>query len=184
MGCEDESGDVVRGRIDRLTEGQKDCLRLVHQHQTSKMIARALGISKPTVDQRIERAVRTMKAASRYEAALILAEAESDAVYDRIIYDPPPLAAPGTGADAASSSGHEVSRRLNDSMGAVAHPLAARSPLRSSWSDDTKGSKRNDLTMMQRIGWILCSAIAIVIATFFVFAAAESMQRTLSGLIK
>ena len=48
-----------------LTEGQKACLRLVVQQQTSKEIARVLGISPFTVDQRLDAARRKLNAASR-----------------------------------------------------------------------------------------------------------------------
>ena len=54
-----------------LTEGQKACLRLVVQHHTSKEIARALGISPFTVDQRLDAARRKLNATSRIDAAKI-----------------------------------------------------------------------------------------------------------------
>lgn len=62
--------------IGRLSEGQKDCLRLVLAHMTSKEIARHLGISSHTVDQRLRFAIRTMGARTRMQAALMLSEAE------------------------------------------------------------------------------------------------------------
>jgi DNA-binding CsgD family transcriptional regulator len=55
-----------------LTEGQKACLRLVVQHHTSKEIARKLGISRYTVDQRLDAARHKLNAASRKDAAKIL----------------------------------------------------------------------------------------------------------------
>lgn len=54
-----------------LTEGQKQCLRLVHQLLTSKEIARHLGISHFTVDQRLASARRKLNAQSRKDAARI-----------------------------------------------------------------------------------------------------------------
>lgn len=62
--------------VGRLSEGQKECLRLVLIHMTSKEIARHLGISSHTVDQRIRYAIRILGARSRMQAALRLSEAE------------------------------------------------------------------------------------------------------------
>jgi DNA-binding CsgD family transcriptional regulator len=71
-----------------LTDGQKDCLRLVDDHHTSKEIARILGISPFTVDQRLDGARRKLKAASRKEAAKIFTEIEQATIYDRLVYEP------------------------------------------------------------------------------------------------
>jgi len=60
----------------RLTPGQHECLRLVAQLQSSKQIARKLGISHYTVDQRVARACRTLGASTRADAALMVAEYE------------------------------------------------------------------------------------------------------------
>jgi DNA-binding CsgD family transcriptional regulator len=62
--------------VGRLSEGQKDCLRLVLAHMTSKEIARRLGVSSHTVDQRLRYAIRTLGARTRMQAALKLSEAE------------------------------------------------------------------------------------------------------------
>ena len=62
---------------ENLSEGQRICLRMVQLQMTSKEIARELGISSHTVDQRIRFAMRTLGAGSRTEAALILASVET-----------------------------------------------------------------------------------------------------------
>lgn len=63
--------------IQRLTERQKDCLRLVAQGYTSKEIGRALELSPSTVDNHILTAVQSMSANSRGEAARSLAGLET-----------------------------------------------------------------------------------------------------------
>jgi DNA-binding CsgD family transcriptional regulator len=63
--------------IQRLTERQKDCLRLVAQGYTSKEIGRALALSPSTVDNHILTAVQSMSANSRGEAARSLAGLET-----------------------------------------------------------------------------------------------------------
>ncbi len=75
-----------------LTQGQKDCLRLVDDLLTSKEIARELGISPFTVDQRLDAARRKLKAPSRKLAARIYLETEADSLPEPIVYDPPDIA--------------------------------------------------------------------------------------------
>lgn len=70
-----------------LTEGQKACLRLVEQHHTSKEIARTLGISPFTVDQRLDAARRKLNAASRIEAAKIFAALDQNGISQRFVYE-------------------------------------------------------------------------------------------------
>lgn len=70
-----------------LTEGQKACLRLVVQHHTSKEIARTLGISPFTVDQRLDAARRKLNAASRKDAAKIFAALDQSGVSQPLVYE-------------------------------------------------------------------------------------------------
>lgn len=63
--------------IQRLTERQKECLRLVAQGYTSKEIGRNLDLSPSTVDNHILTAVQSMSANSRGEAARSLASLET-----------------------------------------------------------------------------------------------------------
>jgi DNA-binding CsgD family transcriptional regulator len=72
-----------------LTEGQKACLRLVVQHHTSKEIARTLGISPFTVDQRLDAARRKLNAASRKDAAKIFATLDRVGVSQQLVYETP-----------------------------------------------------------------------------------------------
>ncbi len=73
-------------KVGRLTEKQRQCMELVVLRQSSKQIARQLGISKPTVDQRIANARNILGASSRDEAALMYARHAH--IYDRVICDP------------------------------------------------------------------------------------------------
>ncbi len=70
-----------------LTEGQKACLRLVVQHHTSKEIARKLGISRYTVDQRLDAARHKLNAASRKDAAKIFAERDTYQISQPFVYE-------------------------------------------------------------------------------------------------
>ena len=71
-----------------LTDGQKACLRLVDDHHTSKEIARKLGISPFTVDQRLDAARRKLNAASRRDAAKIFAAMEQKDISEPFVYEP------------------------------------------------------------------------------------------------
>ncbi len=61
----------------RLSEGQKDCLRLVMLHFSSKEIARKLCVSPHTVDKRLKTAIAILGVATRVDAARILAQSEA-----------------------------------------------------------------------------------------------------------
>jgi DNA-binding CsgD family transcriptional regulator len=62
--------------FERLTEKQKECLRLVLRRNSSKEIASELGISPHTVDARLKGALKTLGTTSRFEAARMLAQYE------------------------------------------------------------------------------------------------------------
>jgi len=63
-------------RIVKLTERQRECLRLVLKHYTSKEMARELGVGVDAIDQRLKGAMKKLGVASRLEAARILATHE------------------------------------------------------------------------------------------------------------
>lgn len=83
----------VSDLVAQLTEGQRDCLRLVFRHMTSKDIARALDISPHTVDMRLRTAMKTLAVASRIDAARLLVESEGENIgYQSLIYQAPDVA--------------------------------------------------------------------------------------------
>ena len=73
-------------RIERLTDKQRECLRMVYRHMETKEIARVLGLSPDGVTQRIKSAMKTLGVDRRRDAALILAEAEGLDAYPREVY--------------------------------------------------------------------------------------------------
>jgi DNA-binding CsgD family transcriptional regulator len=62
--------------VEKLTDRQKDCLRLVAQGFTSKEIGRLLDLSPSTVDNHVTTAVQTLGAPNRGVVARALAELE------------------------------------------------------------------------------------------------------------
>lgn len=118
-----------------LSEGQIACLRLVDEHRTSKEIARILGISPYTVDQRLNLARKKLNAASRIEAARIFAEREG--IYEPLVYqsqgveqdaaDAIPTASP-SGAVRTESSGLRTMLSVPP-LGGERHSLSKREVL-------------------------------------------------------
>lgn len=88
----DEPGpSPVDGRraLERLTERQKECLRLVARGYTSKEIGRQVGISPATVDNHVRAALDTLQVENRAEAARLLVAAEAS---QPLTSQPQPLA--------------------------------------------------------------------------------------------
>lgn len=75
-----------------LTEAQKQCLRLVEKLYTSKEIARELGISHFTVDQRLDGARRKLNADTRKNAVLIFSALEAENISEALVYEAPNIA--------------------------------------------------------------------------------------------
>lgn len=80
-----DHGKRGAGSFAGLTDKQRDVLDLLIEHKTSKEIARALGISPHTVDQRIFFAKEKLSATSRNEAAA--AYRRLIAISDRTTYE-------------------------------------------------------------------------------------------------
>jgi DNA-binding CsgD family transcriptional regulator len=103
----------IQAELAQLTDGQRDCLRLVYQHMKSKDIARVLGVSPHTVDMRLRTAMKTLSVGSRIEAARLLVQEEAGGAgadaYQPLIYHTPDVVSgpesPIVGSPASSSSG-------------------------------------------------------------------------------
>lgn len=102
-------------RLERLTEGQRACLRMVLRHMSSKDIARALDISPHTVDQRLKLAMKTLGVGSRVEAARLFAAAEGEPPHQTLVHQSPDIAslppAPSLAAFAGRAGQHDRLRR-------------------------------------------------------------------------
>lgn len=164
---------MVTPRFDRVTEPQRDCLRLVLTRRNSKEIALALGISPHTVDKRLERAIATLGATSRFDAARILAEHEAQPVpapgpvsgavsapgpvssietpYEPFVYQSPDIVH-AAGSDMVGAS-EELAQR-----GGSQDATAAWLPIRP------KGGRYNTLSMGRRLAWIGLIPVALAVA--------------------
>ena len=189
--------------LSQLTDGQRDCLRLVYRHMTSKDIARALGVSPHTVDMRLRTAMRTLSVASRIEAARLLVEAESSGgPYQPLIYQAPELAGDAddatVGAPASTRSDDNAIPTQDARIRPVVGPPAGgpprpagASPLYSStWSPGDQvqfghpaplsGSlpwgARNELSVAARLAWIAMIAIGSALGFGAILGAFEALK--------
>jgi len=102
-------------RTDRLTDRERECLRLVHAHMNSKQIARQLGIKPSTVDRHCENAARKLNATGRVDAALLLVA--DHPVPNDSVSEPFPIASDPVLAfsDPAKGVNHDRDRRTGAS---------------------------------------------------------------------
>jgi len=68
---------VDEAQFARLTDRQRQCLRLVLGRRNSAEIAREMAASPTAIDKQIKKAMATLGVNSRFEAARLLAEHES-----------------------------------------------------------------------------------------------------------
>lgn len=136
-------GDAARW--ERLTAKQRACLDLLLERKTSKEIARILGVSKPTVDQRLTTARAVLGVDTRDQAAMEYARLKQ--IYDRVIYDPVhiPVAPQMVSSDFAEGDASSVVALSDtaEACGSIAKPAEAISgPLGFIGRHDHKGSAR------------------------------------------
>jgi DNA-binding CsgD family transcriptional regulator len=136
-----------------LSEGQKDCLRLVSDHFTSKEIARRLGISHFTVDQRLNAARKKLNATNRTDAAKLFASIEDGLIYERLVYQPHPVANEGDrltlDMSPRQAGQYEVENTGSDSISSQANSAEHESSfaqIRSFLSVPPIGGKRHGLS--------------------------------------
>jgi DNA-binding CsgD family transcriptional regulator len=170
-------------RLARLTEGQRTCLRMVFMHMSSKDIARELGISPHTVDQRLKTAIQILGVDGRIEAARMFARHEGGGTYQPLVYQSPDIAAvpampfPGF-VDRGEADVHPDRAMREDQAGFdVAFPKSRSSvslPL------PIGGSRPDDLKPLQRLCWAIAIMFGVAL-TFGVFVAGVEALSRLAG---
>ena len=172
-------------RIQKLTEAQRVCLRMVLLHLSSKDIARELGISPHTVDQRLRMAIQALGVANRFEAARFLAKYEGAPTYQSAVYQSPHVAPAAIPATVGLSDIHGGQQGDSSFQGTAVREeqLAFRTPAFAGGSAfinlpfPTPGRERNDLNIVQRLGWIVSIAIASALAFGGVLAGLDALKR-------
>jgi DNA-binding CsgD family transcriptional regulator len=166
-------------RMERLTDQQRECLRLVYAHLSSKEIAPRLGVEPGTVDQYIKAAMRILGVADRRAAARMLAEHEAEGSQPLVYHTldianvgDPAMFGPSTGGrrQAQSSEAMREDRALFEvlptpSLDSLKLPLPIR-----------KG-KPSDLSPLVRLVWIFALLVLIALAFGVFITGFEALSR-------
>lgn len=159
--------------FDRLTDGQKQSLRLIwHERLRIAEVAFRLGVAEDTIDQRLRGARRHLGVGSSMEAARLLAEHESD---EHAPVPSPPPCAP------ASPSPFPV----YPASGVPPTPVPAPSlPDRGGagvetwrWPLPRWNGEENNLGAGQRLFWVFAIMVASIVSLMLALTMAESLTR-------
>lgn len=171
--------DGVPDLIAKLSDAQRECLRLVNLHLTSKEIAIQLDVSRHTVDQRIDLACKKLGVSTRKEAARLLA------LYDPIIYETSDIA----NMTADASAFPDLTYRETSSDGLADYTLRdAAKPLatqgfakveRLPLPFPRKRGDANALSTQQRLIWTTVIFGAGILISGALIAALETLGRVL-----
>jgi DNA-binding CsgD family transcriptional regulator len=178
-GSGDATDDPLAGRAARLSQGQLDCLRLVDQHLSSKEIAAELGISPHTVDQRIRQSLQILGVDRRAQAARIIAQYSG--AYQRLIHQAPYIpAGPRTGHQEAAAS-NQIRHADRAGRAGEAGFITEQRPA-SFWPSlqlpfATRSNPRNEMSVGQRLFWIVAIAIGAAFSAGMYLAGLESLAR-------
>jgi len=178
---DDPAGDA-RQRIARLSQGQLDCLRLVDQHLSSKEIATELEISPHTVDQRIRGALQILGVERRAHAARLISQ--HCGPYQRLIHQPPYIEPQPPIDQQQGAVSHQI--RHADRAGEIGgvgfnteqRPANFRSSLPPPFA--TRSNPRNEMSVGQRLLWIVLIAIGAAFSAGMYLAGLESLSRLMA----
>jgi DNA-binding CsgD family transcriptional regulator len=182
-GLESPAGDEILARIARLSAGQLDCLRLVNEHLSSKEIAAELDISPHTVDQRIRQALHILGVERRSQAAQLVARYSGP--YQRLIHQSPHIERPRPSGHPEAAVSHQIRHadRAGEADGAgfrteqraVAFAPSLQLPFA------TRSNPRNEMSVGQRLFWIVTIAIGAAFSAGMYLAGLESLARLLNS---
>lgn len=174
--------------VERLSEAQKECLRLVAAGMELKEVARELGISPNAVVERLRNARRTLGVGTSREAARLFAASEGGADYIRHVAipdgvagsrPPTPFCPPSNaGSGSAGEGPGSVSIREEQTPYLAAGPSAGS---RFPWPFPTAGRERNDLTGGQIFAAVLALTIGLGVAALVAIAIVDQLSRLRLG---
>ncbi len=173
---------MVASRVARLSPGQLDCLRLVDQHLSSKEIAVELHISPHTVDQRIRGALHILGVERRSQAARLVSQ--NCGPYQRLIHQPPYVEPDPRTVQPMATVSHQI--RHADRAGGTGgagfiteqRPASFRSSLQMPFA--TRSNPRNEMSVAQRLLWIVLIATGAAFSAGMYLAGLESLARLLN----
>lgn len=168
--------DIDQLKVSRLTDKQRECLRLVVLRKSSKEIARELGIAKPTVDQRIANARQILGARNRDEAAIIFARGTGG--YDRVIYDP--VCVPKASAFKDNPE-QEIRQSIGLRLEETAIPFSRVFEHQPSGLPDFLGRHPNNVNTAQRLFIIVGMTVGILCIILVGLSVAQSLSELLTS---
>lgn len=115
-----QRADAVRDGFDRLTDKQREVLEHLILYKSDKEIARDLGISLKTVEQRMAGARQKLGTVDRNETARLFAALRDDGGFP--LYRVPPLATSGASSHPDAGRPEEAAFTLNDAGFAITPP--------------------------------------------------------------
>ena len=177
------SGDSeIASRVAKLSAGQLDALLLVDQHLSSKEIAVELGISPHTVDQRVRGALQILGVERRAQAARLVAQAHGP--YQRLIHQTPYIEGGGPEGQSGDAVGLQI--RHADRAGKASHlGVITEQASGPTWSSlplpfATRSRRRNEMSVGQRLTWIVLIAMGATFSAGMYLAGLESLSRMLT----
>ena len=175
--------DQMAARIARLSQGQLDCLRLVDQHLSSKEIAAELNISPHTVDQRIRQALHTLGVERRTQAARLVAQHSGP--YQRLIHQSPYIPGDAQSGHPEAAVSQQI-RHADRAGGAGGAGFLTEQRPASNWPSlqppfATRSNPRNEMSVGQRLFWIVAIAIGAAFSAGMYLAGLESLARMLNS---
>ena len=177
------SRDLMAERVARLSSGQLDCLLLVDQHLSSKEIAAELHISPHTVDQRVRQALSILGVERRTQAARIVAQYQEP--YQRLIHQTPYIHGEAQSGHPEAAVSHQIRHADRAGEAGGAGFLTEQRPALS-WSSlqlpfATRSNPRNEMSVGQRLFWIVAIAIGAAFSAGMYLAGLESLARLLKS---
>ena len=173
---------LMADRIARLSAGQLDCLRLVDEHFSSKEIATELNISPHTVDQRIRGALHILGVDRRSQAARLVSRESGP--YQRLIHQSPYIEGHARTVHPMGTVSLQI--RHADRAGGTGEagfqteqrPAPFRFPLQMPFA--TRSNPRNEMSVGQRLLWIVLIATGAAFSAGMYLAGLESLSRLLN----
>lgn len=176
-------------RFDKLTERQRECLRLVQSGHEVKEIARELGIGPTAVVERLRAARKTLGVDSSRQAARMLAIEEGVPTYTRHVDMPAWLAEPAETApmlfpSTAESAGDADRDRVKEATATFEAMPLFLTPRGIPWPLRTRERATNDLTSTERLVMSVSLTVVFTVAASLSIIAVILLMQFLLELAK
>ena len=167
-------------RFNRLTERQRECLRLIYTHHSIKEIARLLGLSEDGIKWHLREARETLGVGRSTEAARMVFGDALPETYPRRVVPSEVVSSPLPEAIVVPRPEERGGRGPDDAL----REAQAIYRVESSTDDDrpmlrlpipTAGRQRNDLTPIEKLAW----GLAIGVLAALLLGALTSLQHTI-----